>query len=283
MPIKICPKCGYKTEKEEEVFLLACPRCGAFYGAVDKPERGTVVLGASRKRARGKTVQWIIVSLALLLILGGGFYAGKQYLLPYIPFMRPAAPEQSTTSSASRPAQPSTSHIDEASSQQVSTDQIPPVQQQTSASTQAKPDAQPEAAPLPAAPEIQENSSPRSTPETKKILPENASKQAAPRTEPVKPRQDGAAKSKADDAAQKKVLDQISPDYGILTITAKTDTTVYFQIPLTRKRLGPYTVGKGKQLDVKLKKGSYVVEIHCNGERTFTSINFIGNAGSLDL
>lgn len=273
MPIKICPKCGYKTEKEEEAFLLACPKCGAFYGAANEPEQdATPTLGTPQKQTSGKTVRRAIISLALLLILGAGFQAGKQYLVQYIPLFKPSAPKQE----APRPEDTGQKPSPRPGGQQP---QTPPA---NTVAPQKAPPSQPQATTTPPVTQPKATTTPEAPPEK----PETVEKKPTPPPPPEKAeKRDAVIDAETDEAAERAALERKkkTTDYGILTITAQQDTTVFFRIPLSRERLGPYTVRKGKPLDVKLKKGSYVAEIHQGGKRSLTSINFIGNAGSLDL
>ena len=73
-----------------------------------------------------------------------------------------------------------------------------------------------------------------------------------------------------------------SEEYGILTLSAKTDTYVTLY-DTKNAEVVRIEIRKGQSEEVEIKKGSYKAEILQTGKREVSTVSFIGNTGVLEF
>jgi len=73
-----------------------------------------------------------------------------------------------------------------------------------------------------------------------------------------------------------------SEEYGILTLSAKTDTYVTLY-DTKNAAVVSMEIRKGKSEEVEIRKGAYKAEILQTGKREVSTVSFIGNTGMLEF
>jgi hypothetical protein len=73
-----------------------------------------------------------------------------------------------------------------------------------------------------------------------------------------------------------------SEEYGILTLSAKTDTYVTLY-DAKNAEVVRMEIKKGQSEEVEIRKGDYKAEILQTGKREVSTVSFIGNTGMLEF
>lgn len=308
MAIQICPQCGYQYQNDSDIELSSCIKCGYVYAApspVQSKHDKTLqrIEALHQVWSQIKNLKRVGAYVFFVIMLVASYHLSNSIdLIDYFPGLLPtheqpgAGNASSVTPVSPGVPQASSSASDNASvavsAIQDNATQGVPLENGISTDSVAVNDANISDGKKNSTAVVHEFVAQKKAPVTVTDV-----KDAISETPSVANQKKNASGKKTDTTnATNRLIDEerqkekealekkkITKDDGVLTITSQRDTVVVFVVPVTKERIGPYTIKKGKTLDVRLKKRAYVVEIVQNGEKSYTSMNFIGNTGSLDL